>query len=203
MNIAGRPSTPTSLYKADLLKLPEEPTEEPANFFFRLSSICATLIYPDRLASQPMRETKITLTQLESALFAAADLLHGKMDASVYKEYIFGLLFLKRLSDVFDEKRSELRRQYSHPPASKLAGVMELKSTYGDTFFVPPRAPVGMKSGPTREEKNGRPLKMFRLILDRLSTRRFRNSKTRAKCSRGVPVPTIDKLEDNLRGDRP
>jgi type I restriction enzyme M protein len=46
---------------------------------------------------------KLSQSELESYLWDAAILLRGLVDASDYKQYIFPLLFFKRLSDVWDE----------------------------------------------------------------------------------------------------
>jgi type I restriction enzyme M protein len=51
-----------------------------------------------------MKDTNITLSQLEQYLSKAAWILKGPVDASDFKVYIFPLLFFKRISDVYDEE---------------------------------------------------------------------------------------------------
>lgn len=76
--------------------------------------------------------SKLTLQQLESHLWRSADILRGSIDSSDYKNYIFGLLFLKRLNDVFVETATKIQQEEGED--------------YGWTdpdehqFFVPERA---------------------------------------------------------------
>jgi type I restriction enzyme M protein len=86
---------------------------------------------------------KLSLAKLERHLYSAADRLRQEgLDAATYKDYIFGMLFLKRCSGVFDAEREEVvGRRVLQGMAQEAA-----EATYGenpdfyDAFYVPPRA---------------------------------------------------------------
>jgi len=84
---------------------------------------------------------KVSQQELESHLWESANILRGSIDSSDYKNYIFGLLFLKRINDVFEEEaikqeKEMLKGKYSKEEAKELA--WEDKDFH--QFFVPKRA---------------------------------------------------------------
>lgn len=76
---------------------------------------------------------KINLEVLKKHLWKSADILRGYIDAADYKNYIFGLLFLKRISDVFKEEANRIIKE-----------IGDEKIAYRDRdyhdFFVPQKA---------------------------------------------------------------
>jgi type I restriction enzyme M protein len=76
--------------------------------------------------------TPLSQRDLEAYLWGAAILLRGLVDASDYKQYIFPLLFFKRLSDVWDEDYAEAFEETGDEGYSA--------ATANDRFTIPPGA---------------------------------------------------------------
>ena len=73
--------------------------------------------------------SKLTLPQLEQFLWKSADILRGKIDSSDYKKYIFGLLFFKRISDVWDEEYERVMSEFNDETIAR--------ADYNHRFQVP------------------------------------------------------------------
>src|SRR4051812_44169395 len=81
---------------------------------------------------------------MEQMLWDAACSIRGEKDAAKFKDYLLPLLFLKRLSDVFDDELARLAEEYgSRDKALEIAEEdHELLR-----FYIPPEARWGVISG--------------------------------------------------------
>lgn len=126
--IAGTKSAQGSLFDAPA-KTPAPVAEAPkangtgrakANAAKSSASATPVEISPDAV---------LTIDALERYLWSAADILRGSIDSSDYKNFIFGMLFLKRLSDRFEEECEAL-----------VAAGDDPEDRDNHPFFVPKRA---------------------------------------------------------------
>ena len=83
----------------------------------------------------------LTTQELQTKLWQAADILRGQIDSADYKNFIFSMLFLKRLSDRVSTRRSKRRWPLVCPGRPPWR-------TWTSTSLPCPRKPTGTRSAP-------------------------------------------------------
>jgi len=85
----------------------------------------------------------LTRQDLNQKIWQAADILRGALDSSDFKNHILSLLFLKRLSDVFEEQHAEIIQDWLDQGKSKTEAeeIANDPDEYGDgAYFLPPES---------------------------------------------------------------
>ncbi|MGW0663187.1 class I SAM-dependent DNA methyltransferase [Streptodolium elevatio] len=85
-----------------------------------------------------------TAKEIQAILWKAADKLRGSIDAAQYKEFVLGLIFLKYVSDAFEERRAELAKELVENGIAddRLEEFLEDRDEYtgAHVFWVPETA---------------------------------------------------------------
>jgi type I restriction enzyme M protein len=99
---------------------------------------------PPRSRAETAPAAPSTMKELKDTLWKAADKLRGSMDASQYKDVILGLVFLKYVSDAFDEQRARIRSDlaaegYDEEQIARLIDDVD-EYTGAGVFWIPEEA---------------------------------------------------------------
>ena len=96
-------------------------------------------------------DTNSATTGYESELWKMADVLRGSMDAAEYKHVALGLIFLKYISDAFEERHAEVLAEWGEDAAEDQDEYIA-----ENIFWVPPVARWGHLKSQTRQPTIGR-----------------------------------------------
>jgi len=117
----------------------------------------------------------------EQKLWAAADKLRGHMDASEYKHVVLGLIFLKYISDAFEERHAELQKEKHADPEDRdeYAGA--------NVFWVPKKARWPHLQGNAKQAEIGK------IIDDGMVAIEKDNPQLKGVLSKDYARPALDK----------
>jgi type I restriction enzyme M protein len=136
--------------------------------------------------------------KLETMLWAAADKLRGHMDAAEYKHVVLGLIFLKYISDAFEEHRQNLEQQISDPanelyidkPIDRLETLEDRDEyTAANIFWVPQEARWAYLQGKAKRPTIGR------LIDDAMIAIERDNPSLKSVLPKDYARPALDKQQ--------
>jgi type I restriction enzyme M protein len=98
---------------------------------------------------------------IEKQLWSAADTLRGNVDASEYKHIVLGLLFLKYISDAFEELHTKLQLEPEAEPEDRDEYLAE------NVFWVPQEARWSLLQGQSRQPTIGTTIDNAMLAIER------------------------------------
>jgi len=136
--------------------------------------------------------------KLETMLWAAADKLRGHMDAAEYKHVVLGLIFLKYISDAFNEHRQTLDQQISDPsselyiekPMDRYATLEDRDEyTAANIFWVPQEARWAFLQGKAKQPTIGKLIDDPMVVIERY------NPSLEGVLPKDYPRPALDKQQ--------
>jgi hypothetical protein len=126
----------------------------------------------------------------EATLWQAADKLRGNLDSGEYKHVVLGLIFLKYISDAFEEKRSALLQDPDADPEDRDEYLAE------NVFWVPPPARWDFLQSKAKQPEIGK------LLDDAMDAIEHDNPRLKGVLPKDYTRPALDKAACR-RADRP
>jgi HsdM N-terminal domain len=141
----------------------------------------------------------------EAQLWVTADKLRGHMDASEYKHVVLGLIFLKYISDAFEEKREQLLFGFADPKSEwfikdepERAEAAENRDEYlaARVFWLPKEARWNNINAKAKSPQIGK------VIDDAMGAIEGENPTLKGVLPRDYARPSLDKVRLGGRGRR-